>query len=163
MRVINKTGASSVEFPPSSGNVYEPGEDGVFEFPEHVAKELTKKHAAHWVPESAQVGAQRRDRAAKLRNPRVAADTISRLEQRVETLEAQVEELTSFIVEPDDVDLHVDLATEQDGEQDGGDSSEDLGEGSPTQGQTEEPKKAPSRSSRGGRASAKKAAESAPE
>lgn len=159
MRVINKTGATDVEFPPSSGNLYEAGEDGVFEFPEHVAKELTKKHAAHWVPESAQLGTQRRDRAAKLRNPRVAADTISRLEQRVETLEAQVAELTSFVVEPDDVDL----TTEQDGEQDGGDASEDLGEGSPTQGQTEEPKKAPSRGSRGGRASAKKAAESAPE
>lgn len=146
MRVINKTGASSVEFPPSSGNVYEAGGDGVFEFPEHVAKELTKKHAAHWVPESAQLGTQRRDRAAKLRNPRVAADTISRLEQRVETLEAQVEELTSFIVEPDDAELP--------GEQDDGDGSE-------TDTPPDEQKKPASRSTRS--RSAKKAAESAPE
>lgn len=99
MRVINKTGASFVEFPPNSGNIFEPGPDGVYELPDPVARELTTKHASHWVPEAAQVGTQRRDRAAKLRNPRVAADVISRLEQRVETLEAQVAELLSFVDE----------------------------------------------------------------
>lgn len=99
MRVISKTNASEVEYPPSSGNVYQPGPDGVFEMPEHVGREITKKHASQWAREEALAGTQRRDRAAKLRNPRVAADVISRLEQRVETLEAQVAELVSFVDE----------------------------------------------------------------
>jgi hypothetical protein len=97
MRVISKTGASGVEYPPSSGNRYVPGPDGVFEMPEHVARELAKKHASQWSLESMHAGTQQRQRSAKLRNPRVAADTISRLLDDVESLKARVADLESLV------------------------------------------------------------------
>jgi len=97
MRVISKTNASSVEYPPNSGSVFEPEADGVFDFPEPVARELTRKHASHWVLEAAHAGTQQRGRAAKLRNPRAAADTITRLEDRVQSLESRVKDLESLL------------------------------------------------------------------
>lgn len=97
MRVISKTNASSVEYPPNSGSVFEPEADGVFDFPEPVARELTRKHASHWVLEAAHAGTQQRGRAAKLRNPRMAADTITRLEDRVQSLESRVKDLESLL------------------------------------------------------------------
>ena len=86
MRVISTTNASSLEF---QGETYEPGPDGVFNFPEPVGVELTTKHASMWVAEdtfNAQALAAQRD---KLRDPNFMVTVVADLLGRVAALEAK--------------------------------------------------------------------------
>lgn len=85
MRVISKANASSLDF---GGQTYEPGPDGVFDFPEPVGVELTTKHASMWVAEdtfNTQAAAAQRD---ALRDPNFMVTVVAGLLGRVAALEA---------------------------------------------------------------------------
>jgi hypothetical protein len=85
MRVISKSNASSLDF---QGATYEPGPDGVFEFPEPVAVELTTKHASMWVAEAVHLAAVTAAQMDNLRNPNFLVTTVADLIGRVAALEA---------------------------------------------------------------------------
>lgn len=84
MRVISTTNASSLDW---QGVTYDPGPDGVFNFPEPVGRELTTKHASMWVAEdtfNAQAAAAQRD---ALRDPNFLVSVVAELLGRVKALE----------------------------------------------------------------------------
>ncbi len=97
MRVISKTNASSLKHP-VSGEVFTPGDDGVFDLPHEFAGELVRKHAGQWVSEAVKQVADRRAAVAKLRDPQELATAVAghgsnlaRLEARIVALEERAD------------------------------------------------------------------------
>lgn len=91
MRVVSLTNADSVRHP-DTGDVYEAGDDGVFDLPEPFATHLVRKHASHWRSESEQEAQQQRERIARLKSPHEAASVMADLVDRVEALETVIEQ-----------------------------------------------------------------------
>jgi hypothetical protein len=87
MRVISKSNASGVTL---GGVAYEPGPDGVFDFPEPVGVELTTKHASMWVAEAAHLAAMSAAEVERLRDPNALVPTVAELLGRVAALEAKL-------------------------------------------------------------------------
>ena len=86
MRVISKSNASSLSF---GGQTYEPGSDGVFDFPEPVGVELTTKHASMWVAEAVHLAAVSAAELDRLRDPNFMVQAVAGLIGRVADLEAK--------------------------------------------------------------------------
>jgi len=101
MRVVNLTNADSVRHP-DTGDVYEAGEDGVFDLPEPFATHLVRKHASQWRSESEQEAQLQREKVARLKSPHEAAAVMADLVDRVEALEATVKQLTAATAESTD-------------------------------------------------------------
>jgi hypothetical protein len=161
MRVISKTNASFIEYPPNSGTVYEPEDDGVFDLPEPVARELARKHASHWVLEAANTASMSRDRAVKLRNPRVSGDAIARLEDRVAELEAWRAEIETYLDEPEQT-RKSDGAPEQSAASEETEASDDAAEDPEPAGAGSKPARTAKPAARGARQAAKKTEPKAP-
>lgn len=84
MRVISKSNASSLDY---GGETYEPGPDGVFNFPESVGLELTTKHASMWVAEDVFNAAATAAQRDALRDPNYLVTVVAALLGRVAALE----------------------------------------------------------------------------